>query len=207
MLPEVNDPQEAIAEEDEIKARQRQLARAPSLVEAPRRWCLHETQNVPSMKNSLANFPELQAGDILLYGGGFVGRLIQFRTWSDVSHVEIYAGKLRVLASRSEGPREYLFRADGIRRVIRPVASFDFEKGRQWFDTTASKLPYGYFDLARFYLIDIQTKGLICSEFADKFFNHCDLDLFNPRYPEGAVCPRDYETLAPTLALQVWSSQ
>ena len=151
------------------------------------------------------NFPDLIAGDILLYGGGlFPGAAIRFRTWSDVEHVEISAGGARVLASRSEGPREYLFNALHICRVIRPVAPFDFATGRKWFDETASKLPYGYFDLARFYLVNIPTKGLICSEFADLFFQHCGLPLFNLNYPEGAVCPRDYETLSPLLAKQIW---
>jgi hypothetical protein len=149
--------------------------------------------------------PELQPGDILLYGGGLVGRLIQFRTWSDVSHVEIYAGNGTALASRAEGPRSYPVRVLGLRRVIRPAAPFNFSKGLEYFHTTASRLPYGWLDLARFYLVNIPTKGLICSEFADYFFQACGLPLFNTDYPEGAVCPRDYETLSPLLAKQVWS--
>ena len=37
---------------------------------------------------TINDFPQLQPGDILLYGGrDLVSRLIQFRTWSDVSHI------------------------------------------------------------------------------------------------------------------------
>jgi len=152
-------------------------------------------------------FPELQTGDILLYGGGFIGRLIQLRTWSDVSHVEIYIGEGRSVASRSDGPRICPLRILGLRRVVRPVASFDLTGGMAWFCSVADKLPYGYTDLLRFYLINIPTKGLICSEFADLFFQKCGLPFFNLNYPEGAVCPRDFELLSPLLAEQIWSWQ
>lgn len=157
-------------------------------------------------KEKINSFPELQPGDILLYGGGFFpGAFIRFRTWSDVSHVEIYAGNGRSMASRSEGPREYPLRVLGLRRVIRPVADFDFKAGRDWFENVACRLPYGYADLLRFYLINVPTKGLICSEFGDLFFQKCRLPLFNLNYPEGAVCPRDFQTLSPILAKQIWS--
>lgn len=156
--------------------------------------------------DAVNRFPELQPGDILLYGGGSLVRwLIQFRTWSDVAHVEIYRGGGRSLASRSDGPRLYPLDIMGLRRVIRPGGPFDFQAGLDWFLSKASHLPYGYFDLARFYLVNIPTKGLICSEFTDLFFQKCGLPLFNLNYPEGAVCPRDFETLSPRLATQIWS--
>lgn len=149
--------------------------------------------------------PVLYPGDILLYGGGFIGALIEFRTWSDVSHLAVYAGAGRAMESRKDGPREYPLRILGLRRVIRPVAPFSFAAGRKWFDETASKLPYGYSDLGRFYSVTIITKGLICSQFGDVFFQKCGLPLFNPNYPTGAVCPRDFETLSPLLVMQTWS--
>lgn len=150
--------------------------------------------------------PDLRPGDILLYGGGFIGRLIQFRTWSDVAHVEIYEGNGKVLASRADGPRRYLLRAEGLRRVIRPTVPFDLGAAVKWFEETASKRPYGYLDLLRFYLINLPTKGLICSEFADLFFRQGGLPLFNTNYPEGAICPGDFEKISDRLAAQVWSN-
>ena len=87
------------------------------------------------------DFPELEPGDILLYGGrGLVDRLIQFRTWSDVSHIEIYVGEGRSVASRNGiGVGKYPLRLpEGIRRVYRlknkfNFPSFDFEKSLAWF--------------------------------------------------------------------------
>jgi hypothetical protein len=156
-------------------------------------------------RDKINRFPELQPGDILLYGdGSLLSWLIRLRTWSDVSHVEVYIGGGRVLASRAQGPREYALRFLGLRRVVRPHVR-DIDGGLNWFCAVASKLPYGFFDLARFYLIDINTNGLICSEFVDIFFQKCGLMLFNPNYPEGAVCPRDFEILSPSLAKQIWS--
>jgi len=158
------------------------------------------------MKPADNPIPLLQPGDILLYGDSSpLSWAIRFRTWSDVSHVEIYAGDLHSLASRREGVNQYPMRVDGLRRVMRPAAPFDFTAGLKWFYDQAGGTPYGWLDLWRFYGIDVETKGWICSEFADYFFQNCGLPLFNLDYPEGAVCPRDYELLAPSLAKEIWS--
>lgn len=189
-------------------------------------------------------FPELRPGDLLLYGGGSLAAwLIQFRTWSDVSHVEIYLGGGRSLASRAAGVDIYPLRVLNLRRVLRPKhvhsrslvgadlpvrpsqnemegedlpvfpsrnlppttrLPLNFEQGLQWFRTVQGTR-YGYLDLLKFYLIDLPTRGMICSEFADRFFQASGLPLFNPKYPSGAVCPRDYETLSPILADQIWN--
>jgi len=157
-------------------------------------------------KAKIDAFPELQAGDILLYGGyDLVSRLIQFRTWSDVSHIEVYIGEGRSVASRNGiGVNQYPLRVLGLRRVLRPVVSFDLAAGLHWFESVKGT-PYGWGDLAKFYLIDIPTNGLICSEFGDMFFTACNLPLFNTAYPEGAVCPRDYQTVSSLLIKQIWS--
>lgn len=152
-------------------------------------------------------FPKLLQGDILLYGGtGLVDRLIQFRTWSDVSHIEIYACGGRSVASRNGiGVGEYPLRIEGLRRVYRPKWNkFCFAAARDWF-ATVDGTPYGWFDLLRFYLINVPTKGLICSEFADLFFRNGGLPLFNTNYPEGAVCPGDFEKISDLLVDELWS--
>ncbi len=156
--------------------------------------------------NHVNSFPELQPGDILLYGGGdVVSRLIQFRTWSDVSHIEIYVGDGRSVASRNGvGVGQYPLRVAGLRRVYRPKVFLNLLQGLNWF-ATVNGTPYGWADLLRFYLINVPTKGLICSEFADLFFRNCNLPLFNTNYPEGAVCPGDYEKLSDLLVAQIWS--
>jgi hypothetical protein len=158
------------------------------------------------------DFPQLEPGDILLYGGrDLVSRLIQFRTWSDVSHIEIYVGDGRSVASRNGiGVNKYPLRIAGLRRVYRSKQRlmlhgfFDFEKSMAWFATVSGK-PYGWADLLRFYLINVRTQGLICSEFADLFFRNGGLPLFNTNYPEGAVCPGDYEKISDLLVEEIWS--
>ena len=152
------------------------------------------------------SFPELKPGDILLYGGtDLVSCLIQFRTWSDISHVEVYVGPGRSVASRNGiGVGVYPLRIKGLRRVIRPFGEFDFDAAMRWFNTVDGT-PYGWADLLRFYLINIPTKGLICSEFVDLFFRNAKLPLFNTNYPEGAICPGDYEKISDVLAEQIWS--
>ena len=155
---------------------------------------------------SINDFPELQPGDILLYGGSdLVSRLIQFRTWSDVSHIEIYVGDGRSVASRNGiGVGKYPLRLDGMRRVYRVGVAFDFEKAMRWF-AMVQGTKYGWADLLRFYLIDVPTIGLICSEFGDLFFRNGTLPLFNTNYPEGAVCPGDYEKISDLLVAEIWS--
>ena len=155
---------------------------------------------------SLKSLPDLRPGDILLYGDrSLLSWAIRFRTWSDVSHIEIYAGNESSLASRAEGVKAYALRTAGLRRVYRPKTAFDFQAGLKWYGEHAAGTVYGWGDLWRFYGINVPTKGLICSQFADLFFQNCHLPLFNLNYPEGAVCPGDYEKVSSLLLEQIWS--
>lgn len=160
--------------------------------------------NKPNPK-AVDTFPELKPGDVLLYGGGdLVSRLIQYRTWSDVCHIEIYVGDGRSVASRNGiGVGKYPLRVLGLRYVFRPQLPLDIERGLRWF-WTVNGTPYGWGDLGRFYLLDIPTKGKICSQFGDEFMQACGLPLFNLDYPDGAVCPRDYQTVSSLLLKQIW---
>jgi cell wall-associated NlpC family hydrolase len=155
---------------------------------------------------NLSAFLDLQPGDVLLYGGkDIVSRLIQFRTWSDVSHVEIYAGICMSIASRNGiGVGRYLFRADGLRYVLRPIAfaQQQFAQGMDWFKTVEGQ-PYNWGDLFRFYLIDIHTKGFICSQFMAAFFAACKAPLFALDYPMGDICPSDAQ-VTPLLRV-IWT--
>lgn len=151
---------------------------------------------------------ELQPGDILLYGEcTLLSWLIRFRTWSDVSHVEIYCGQMLgqdfSLASRNEGVNKYPLRTDGLRYVYRPRVGFSFAKAMEWFQRVRGT-KYGTLDLFRFYGVNIPTKGLICSQFADLFFQNADLELFNINYPAGAVCPGDFCKVSSELLDEVW---
>ena len=153
------------------------------------------------------NFPELQPGDILLYGDHTpLSWAIRFRTWADVSHVEVYVGNGRSIAARSDGFKKYPLRMSGLRRVIRPIVPFNFEKGMKWFSFVQGT-KYGWLDLLRFYLVKIPTRGWICSQSADLFFRNCSLPLFNTHYPSGEVCPGDFEKISDLIARQIWSDK
>ena len=130
----------------------------------------------------------------MLYGGtDFVSRAIQFRTWSDVAHIEVYAGGVHSLASRNGiGVGKYLFRAKGLRYVLRNPAMTPekFAQGLEWFKTVNGQ-PYAWGDLLRFYGLNVNAKGMICSQFGANFFAACSAPLFSKDYPAGEVCPSD----------------
>jgi len=79
----------------------------------------------------------LQAGDLLLYGGAsLINRLIQIKTWSRYSHVEMYEGGGLSLASRNGlGVGRYPVRTDGLLMILRlrPWVPFSMAAVRQWF--------------------------------------------------------------------------
>ena len=149
--------------------------------------------------------PPLQPGDILLYGGdSLVDRFIMFRTWSDVSHVEIYLDNYESTASRNgQGVDIYPTRYVDLRYVRRLVEPFDRIAARKY-ATRMKGTPYGWTDLGRFYLLKIPTKGMICSQYADWLLRVGGVIAFAEDYPPGAVSPRDY--LLTPHAKTVWKA-
>lgn len=65
--------------------------------------------------------PSLRPGDVLLYSGtGAVARLIRIKTWSNVSHAELYVGDGRTVTARIWGGVDYYPLAlPGLRYVYR----------------------------------------------------------------------------------------
>jgi cell wall-associated NlpC family hydrolase len=148
--------------------------------------------------------PDLQPGDILLYNSGdWVDRLICFRTWSDVAHVEVYLGDGKSAASRNgEGVGVYPVRFEGLRYVRRPQGQFSKEAA-QAFASAMDGTPYGFLDLLKFYSLNVPCKGLICSQFADLLLRNAGVVAFSEDYDAGAVSPRDFRITA--CAKTVWS--
>jgi hypothetical protein len=148
----------------------------------------------------------LKPGDVLIYGGhGLVDLVINLKTWSFASHVEIAVTENLSIASRNGiGVGLYSHRSKGLRYVLRPNILFDFDNGMAWFKSCANGKPYAWSDLLGFINIRLDTgDGLICSEFAAMFFDHCAAPLFSPQYPRGVICPRD-NLISPRLDL-IWS--
>lgn len=142
--------------------------------------------------------PPLQPGDVLLYGGtDLVARLIQFRTWSDTCHVEVYADadNGRTVTSRfGTGVKLYPFNPNGLVKVLRPFPPFDRVKALNWFYVRANGRPYGWGDIVGFYGLRRTGRGLICSQTSDLFLRAGGVVAFSPEYPAGLICPRDFET-------------
>lgn len=128
---------------------------------------------------------DLEFGDVLLYSGtGFFSRLIKIKTWSRLSHVEIYAGGGTTIASRDGiGVDKYKFTNKNLRAVLRPSVppELDQESGWDWFVREAWGQPYDWVGLLAFFSAKFQgasRRAMFCSEFACRFLKKCKYPIF-----------------------------
>lgn len=143
----------------------------------------------------------LLPGDALLYRPASVyGKLIEFHTGHDISHVEVYVGLIegspKSVASRDGiGTGLYPARVDPyLAWVCRPKTPIDVAKGLAWFQQQPHR-PYGWFDLL--YFVDWRVpaalaKGVVCSPLADEFWCACDFDAFNYLEPPVKIAPYEF---------------
>ncbi len=115
----------------------------------------------------------LQPGDVLLYGGsGLFNRIIQVKTWSRYSHVEIYDGRGESLASRNGiGVGRYPSRLDDCLAIYRLRVPFSVNAGRGYFAECEGE-PYDWWGLLAFTSAKWQGKEnrkQFCSEFAARY--------------------------------------
>lgn len=115
----------------------------------------------------------LQPGDVLLYGGsGLFNRIIQVKTWSRYSHVEIYDGRGESLASRNGiGVGRYPSRLDDCLAIYRLRVPFSVNAGRGYFAECEGE-PYNWWGLLAFTSAKWQGKEnrkQFCSEFAARY--------------------------------------
>lgn len=131
----------------------------------------------------------LQAGDTLLYRpAGVFGWLISVKTWHRISHVEVYDGNYHSLASRDGlGVGRYPIRLSELAYVLRPTAKLDLAAGRRWFDAMKGT-KYGWWDLANFVGIPVNTPGIVCSPFAAGFYRAAGWRVF-PVDPINRIAP------------------
>lgn len=134
----------------------------------------------------------LLPGDCLLYErtpfvkspiGWFFGLVINIKTWSRFSHVEIYAGNGKAFASRDGvGVGFYDLRVDELVEVRRPSAlHYDHQKGVKWFETVRGQ-EYDWLGLLCFTLAVRQGAHdrMFCSEFAVRYYRKSGLEVLNP---------------------------
>lgn len=144
---------------------------------------------------------KLLPGDCLLYGrtpfrrsplGWFFGIVINIKTASRFTHVEIYDGDGRSLASRDgKGVGRYPLRLEELAEVRRPTAlDFSHELGSRWFQTVEGQ-KYDWKGLLVFTLAVKQGAAdrMFCSEFATRFYRKSGLELFNPDDDADKIAP------------------
>ena len=118
---------------------------------------------------------------------------ISLCTFSRATHVEFTLDRDHVLASRPGlGADCYPRRTTGLRYVLRPVVPLDVENAVNWFYFNCKGKPYGWLDLLQFIGITVRTEGVICSQTTDLLFQNGAARIFNPRYPNGLITPRDH---------------
>lgn len=152
--------------------------------------------------------PSLCVGDVLLYtGSGIFARLIQIKTWSRYSHCEIYDGNGFSVASRDGiGVGRYHVRMDGLRVILRPLAKFDAEAARRWFETVEGQ-PYDWVGLLAF--TSAKRQGAknwkqFCSEFATRYLRAGGVDPFNG-YDADGIAPG--ELIKSPALIVTWRSE
>ena len=147
-------------------------------------------------------------GDVLLYGrtpflksplGWFFGLVINIKTWSRYSHVEVFVGNGISMASRDGvGVGYYPFRTEQLEKVRRPSAKdFDFKRGSKWvFSVDGQK--YDWLGLLCFtYAVHSGSKTKqFCSEFATRFYRKAGLEPFNPEVDADHVAPAQFDQSA-----------
>lgn len=167
---------------------------------------------------------ELQPGDCLLYRpNSIMGWVIAVKTWTAISHVEIYTGDLTSVASRDGiGVARYPLRRSNLAYVRRPsckipstniqhpekhqVPGLDFARAMRWFRTVNGQ-KYDWKGLLCFTLAVHQGSmdRMFCSEFATRWYRKAGFDALAPEINADHVAPSEF---VQTPALKtVWSDR
>lgn len=151
---------------------------------------------------------DLQPGDCLLYSGSSLfSWFIKVKTWSRISHVEVFIGNKRALASRDgEGVNNYPLRLDDLVEVLRPNEPFDLNAALEWYGTVRGR-PYDWRQLFTFLKAGRDQleneEAFFCSEFAARLYRAGGFFPFAGRYPCSAISPGMFRS-SPHL-IPIWS--
>jgi hypothetical protein len=144
-------------------------------------------------------FPELLPGDVLLFERNtFYNRLIQIKTWSRFTHVEIVCvypnAATRTVASRNgEGVGFYAPNLKGLAVVLRPRTAFDQDAAMKWFLTVQGQ-GYDWLGLMNFAyarLVGPDNNKQFCSEFAARYMRRGGVPVFGVTDAD-TISPRDF---------------
>jgi hypothetical protein len=135
-----------------------------------------------------------QPGDCLVYAGrSFWSWFIKVKTWSPASHVEVYIGDGKAVASRDgKGVNLYDSTNTNLLAILRPNETFDIKAALAYFDTVRGR-KYDWWGLMRFFRIGQYTdKKMFCSEFATSFYRAGGFFPFHATYEPDKVSPGMY---------------
>jgi hypothetical protein len=140
--------------------------------------------------------PDLRMGDVLLYSpSDLVGYLISLKTWTLLSHAEVYIGGGRCIGARIEGVAFYTERVDKylrfIRRPFMPEGKqFDAVAAYKAVSDTIGK-PY---DVSAFWAFfnpweKHRKVGRICSVVTTAYLEGGGCQVFNPEVSPDDISP------------------
>lgn len=170
------------------------------------------------MENTASVIPPLQPGDCILYRPtDLFDWAVALKTFTKVSHVEVYiGGELSVASRNGKGVDLYPTRREDIAAVRRPrrvsgdgcrvtdpqyctpaIPAFDIERALNWFyygtpdNPKARYQKYGWRTLLSFVLLNSNPiEGhMICSEFAAEFYKAGGYPVFSDDWPSYRTPP------------------
>lgn len=135
---------------------------------------------------------EFQTGDVLLYSPSSpIGVWIAIKTWTWLSHVEVYHGSGMVIAARPEGVNIYPVRLDKYLYAVRRVKGVFYDQGAFEAVETYLGKPYEKIGLMWFYnpwAKHVQTTR-ICSSIVNRYLIGGGAMCFNPLVPDSRIAP------------------
>lgn len=157
----------------------------------------------------------LEPLDILLYFTPCLADfVIAIKTYSLIGHVEISWTKTTSVAARSAGVKEYPFRSEGLKRVLRSNLPPDYALAKTWFEKNADGKAYNFFGLCSFEWPGDKQLPLwqkwekdrwFCSELATDILRAAGTHPFSDLYPSIKVPPALF--LASPNLREIWTSE
>lgn len=151
--------------------------------------------------------PVLVPGDCLLYSGsGPWSWVIKVKTWSPVSHSEVYIGDGKTITSREgAGVNVYPLTLEHLHTVLRPEWQPDMAKMLEWFGTVRGQ-KYGYWQALRFFRLgkEDQTR-MMCSPCCARAYRAGSFHAFAGQFDCSLVSPGMF--LSSPHFVPVWTAK
>jgi hypothetical protein len=138
----------------------------------------------------------LLPGDLLLYRSNrVVGRVIQLKTSSKVTHCEIYVGHGRTIASRDGiGVDTFDFNPDKLAMILRPISPVDMAAMMHWHVTEAKGQGYDWVGLVLGFVArkwGRENKKMWCSEHTTRAYRRGGVKPFRDKVDADSIHPGD----------------